>query len=157
MLPKAFLVGTHKDMLPPETANVRVQKIDQYLQKLIKSTSHYRHGLVEYASPDQLIFTVNNLSDDDTDFQRIRLAVENLVKQGKFKMSSPSHWLILSLVMRTLKPSIISFAECFAVAQQCGITEEEELKEALHFLHTKLGMVRYFPDKGLDDIVVKDP
>ena len=155
--PKVFLVGTHKDLLDPETAVEQIHKIDQYLQSIITSTSHYHDGLVEFATPSQLIFTVNNLAPGDTDFQKIRLAVEKLVHRGEFKVSSPSHWLILSLVIRYLKSRIISFDECFSVAQQCGITDETELKEALHFLHTKLGVVRYFPVEGLDNIVIKDP
>ena len=153
--PKVFLVGTHKDLLDPETAVEQIHKIDQYLQSIITSTSHYHDGLVEFATPSQLIFTVNNLAPGDTDFQKIRLAVEKLVHRGEFKVSSPSHWLILSLVIRYLKSRIISFDECFSVAQQCGITDEAELKEALHFLHTKLGVVRTFPLKALTTLLSK--
>ena len=155
--PKAFFVGTHKDMLDPATADHQIHKVDQYLQKVIKSTSHYRDGLIEFASPNQLIFTVNNLAQEDADFQKIRSAVEQLVQRGEFKIHSPSHWLIFSLVIRYLKSRIISFEECLSVACQCGIKDEAELKEALRFLHTKLGVVRYFPVEGLDSIVVKDP
>ena len=88
-----------------------MKEIDKYLQKLIKSTSHYREDLVEFSSESQLIFTVNNLSEDDSDFKKIRSSVERVVQRSNFKMSYPSHWLIFSLIVRQqmIKESVISF------------------------------------------------
>ena len=157
--PKVLIVGTHKDKLDKATAESKIKEIDEYLQKLIKSTSHYREDLVEFSSESQLIFTVNNLSEDDSDFKKIRSSVEQVVQHSKFKMSYPSHWLIFSLVLRQqmIKDSIISFDQCFAIAQDCGITDHEELNHALWFLHTKIGLIRHFPTPGLRDTVIRDP
>ena len=157
--PKVLIVGTHKDKLDKATAESKMKEIDKYLQKLIKSTSHYREDLVEFSSESQLIFTVNNLSEDDSDFERIRSNVEQVVQHSRFKMSYPSHWLIFSLVLRQqmIKDSIISFDQCFAIAQDCGITDHEELNHALWFLHTKIGLIRHFPTPGLRDTVIRDP
>ena len=155
--PKVFLVGTHKDKLDLATTTEQIENIDRILRQKIESTSHYHDGLIEFATDKQLIFTVNNLSEDDADFKTIRMSFGNLVERGEFRMSSPSHWLILSLVIRVLEPRIISFDECLRVAKECGITDKDELKEALHFLHTKLGVVRYFPKEELGEIVIKDP
>ena len=157
--PKVLIVGTHKDKLDKATAESKMKEIDKYLQKLIKSTSHYREDLVEFSSESQLIFTVNNLSEDDSDFKKIRSSVERVVQRSNFKMSYPSHWLIFSLVLRQqmIKESVISFDECFAIAQDCGITDHEELNHALWFLHTKIGLVRHFPTPDLKDTVIRDP
>ena len=159
--PKVLIVGTHKDKLDKAAAESKIKEIDEHLQKLIKSTSHYREDLVEFSSESQLIFTVNNLSDleDDADFKNIRSGVERVVQHTNFKMSYPSHWLIFSLVLRQqmIKDSIISFDQCFAIAQDCGITDHEELNHALWFLHTKIGLVRHFPTPGLRDTVIRDP
>ena len=157
--PKVLIVGTHKDKLNKATAESKIKETDEYLQKLIKSTSHYRDDLVEFSSESQLIFAVNNLSKDDSDFERIRSGVEQVVQHSKFKMSYPSHWLIFSLVLRQqmIKDSIINFDECFAIAQDCGITDREELNHALWFLHTKIGLIRHFPTPGLRDTVIRDP
>ena len=99
--PKVFFIGTHKDKLDPASAASQIASIDRHLTEVINSTSHCKE-LVEYASPSQLIFTVNNFSESDSDFQNIRSAVERVVMRGEFQMSSPAHWPIFSLALRKL-------------------------------------------------------
>ena len=72
-------------------------------------------------------------------------------------MNIPTHWFIFSLVVRNLSGRVVSYDECSLVAQQCGIDSDEELKEALWFLHTRMGVIRYFPYGDLDKIVILDP
>ena len=154
--PKVFFVGTHKDNLNPSSAANHIASIDRQLQEVISSTSHYEH-LVEFASPSQLIFTVNNLSESDSDFQCLRSAVERVVMRDKFQMSSPAHWLIFSLALRKLDSHVISYDLCFEIAKQCGITSQEELAEALHFIHSKMGVIRYFPYEDVKNLVIVNP
>lgn len=154
--PKVFFIGTHKDQLKKEEADMHISCLDEKLQTEIKSTSHYK-DLVEFASPSQLIFTVNNFSEDDSDFRSIRLAVEQVIMREKFHMTSPAHWLIYSLAIRKLQSPVVSYDICLEVAKQCGIMSKKELSEALHFIHTKMGLVRYFPYEGIKDKVVIHP
>ena len=72
-------------------------------------------------------------------------------------MSIPTHWLIFSLVLRGVTKRVITFDECFKTAQQCGIDSEEELYESLWFLHTKMGVIRYFRYGDVSKIVIIDP
>ena len=73
-------------------------------------------------------------------------------------MKSPRHWLIYSLVLRQqLKGPVESYDNCFKIARECGITSDKEHKEALHFIHNKMGLICYFPQHDLDQIVVLDP
>ena len=155
--PKVFLIGTHKDLLDKTSAATIIDRIDAQLQTVIKSTSHYREGIIQFASESQMIFTVSNLDSSDSDFQAIRSAVERIVKKGDYKMKSPAHWMIYSLVVRQLQNRVESYDECFAIAKECGIKDENEFNEALHFIHTKMGLVRYFPHEKLKDIVIVDP
>ena len=157
--PKMFIVGTHKDKLDSATADSEIQEIDQHLQKVIKSTSHVQEDIVQFATESQLIYTVNNFSEDDSDFKKIRSGVERVVCHSRFKVPLPTHWLIFSLVLRQemIKDSIISYEQCFSIAKDCGITEHEELNHALWFLHTKIGLIRHFPTPGLNDFVIRDP
>jgi GTPase SAR1 family protein len=155
--PKVLFIGTHKDLLDPVTVLEEIKKKDRYLQQMIISTSHYRDGLIEFASESQLIFTVDNLSESDADFAPIRSRVNMIAQLNEYQMSIPTHWLIFSLVIRNLSGRVVSYDECFSVAQQCGIDNEEELKEALWFLHTKMGVIRYFPYGDLGRIVILDP
>ena len=154
--PKVFIVGTHMDQLPKKTAiGSQILNIDHQLQEAIKSTSHYK-DLVEFASPSQLIFTVDNFSEKESDFQNMRTAVERVVERDAFKMTSPAHWLIFSLVLRQIKSDVITYDQCLEIARQCGLPDEE-LDEALHFIHSKMGLIRYFPYEEIKHLVVLRP
>ena len=153
--PKVFFVGTHKDQLDSRRAATVISNIDRQFQERIKSTSHYRN-LIEFASPSQLIFTVNNFSDNDHDFLNIRLAVERIVKRNEFQMTSLVQWLIFSLAVRKVRSDVISYSECLQIAKKCGLAEDS-VDEALHFVHSKMGLIRYFPHEGLKDTVIVRP
>ena len=155
--PKVFIIGTHKDLLDQKSAKTKIENIDKHLQEVIKSTSHYREGIIQFASESQMIFAVNNHDPDDSDFQRIRSAVEHLVESGDYRMRSPAHWMIFSLVVRQLQNRVETYDKCYAIAKECGIKDKEEFNQALHFIHTKMGLIRYFPHEELQNIVVVDP
>ena len=155
---KVFVVGTHRDILEKshgQEVAVKIQEIDQEIQKVVRDASYYRH--IQFAARNQMIFTVNNFSESDSDFQHIRSSVQRVIDTGDFRMTTPSHWLIYSLVLRQLKSRIESYDNCFRIARDCGITSHEEHKEALHFIHTKMGLIRYFPQDELDQVVFLDP
>ena len=159
--PKVFFIGTHKDLLPGSSADDIIQEINKQLQDNIRQTSLYEQDSIEYAEgTDQLLFTVNNLDKDDDDFQRIRLAVQRMIdRRNEFTILCPCSWLVFSLVLRAKHKSsqVLSYNECFTVAQSCGITSRIELNKALLFLHHRLGLIRYFPVDGLNDHVIIDP
>lgn len=48
--PKVFLIGTHKDLLDLQSKDAVIKDIDHIFQKAIKSTSHYREGIVRFCS-----------------------------------------------------------------------------------------------------------
>ena len=152
--PKVFIVGTHRDKLDEATVDARISSIDQQLQEAIKSTAHYK-DLVEFASPTQLMFAVSNFSESESNFKLIRLAVERVVRRNDFTMTSV-HWLIFSLALRKLKSFVITYDLCLEVARQCGLADDE-VDEALHFIHSKMGLIRYFPYEGVKDLVVIHP
>ena len=155
---KVFIIGTHRDILEKshgQEVATKIQEIDQEIQKVVTNASYYRH--IQFASRDQMIFTVNNFSESDSDFQHIRSSVQRVIDTGDFRMTTPSHWLIYSLVLRQLKSRIESYDNCFRIARDCGITSHEEHKEALHFIHTKMGLIHYFPQDDLDQVVFLDP
>ena len=166
-VPKIFFIGTHKDELRPEAAVEQIiKKIDEQLQKCIKNTVLFEKDLIQFNNPKEklMIFTVNNLSTCDDDFQTIRSAVQNTVEKkrhrNQFKVTCPSSWLIFSLILRAKHKSnerFLSFDKCFDIAQECGISDHVELTQALSFIHSRLGLVRYFNVEELDGFVVIDP
>ena len=164
--PTVFIIGTHKDCLKSETEEIA--QIDGKIQRYVKQTSLYHQGSIQFASNFDkssktcLLFTVNNLSKDDDDFQNIRFAVQQTVEEKchkDFTVQCPSSWLIFSLILREKHKlsRVLRLKDCFKIAQECGISSQEELTTALSFIHSRLGLVRYFDDKDLDSLVVIDP
>ena len=153
--PKVFIVGTHKDKLDSEIIETTISSIDKQLQEAIKSTAHYK-DLVEFASEEQLIFTVNNFSDNELAFNDIRFAVQRVVERDEFQMTSPARWLMFSLVLRKLKPYVVSYDECLEIARKCGL-DDDEVEEALRFIHSKMGTIRYFSFEDVKNLVIIHP
>ena len=160
--PKIFFVGTHKDyLLGPDLENT-ISQIDKKIQKYIRQTELFSQGSIQFACSKRMIFTVNNLSKDDNDFQKLRSAVQQTVEKRcytEFTVQCPSSWLIFSLIMRAKFRSnrVLKFEDCFKIAQECGISTHEELTTALSFIHSRLGLVRYFDVEELNSLVVIDP
>ena len=48
---------------------------------------------------------------------------------------------------------MVSYDECLEIARQCGLADDE-VDEALHFIHSKMGLIRYFPYEGVKDLVL---
>ena len=161
--PKVFFIGTHRDKLLETKAKESIEEIDKLLQKFVRQTSLFRQGSIQFAQPTKkLIFDVNNLSTDDNEFQKIRSAVQQTVERKHyedFTIKCPSSWLVFSLILRAKHKSsqVLSFEECFSIAQECGIPDRRELSQALSFIHSRLGLVRYFNVDGLNKLVVVDP
>ena len=159
--PKVFFVGTHKDQLPESSRDNTIQMIDQQLQERVRQTSLFDQGSIEFAlAPNQLIFAVNNLDKDDNDFQNIRSALQQAVERcEEFTVQCPSTWLIFSLILRAKHKSsqVLSYQDCFTIAQDCGISDRAELNNALIFIHSRLGLLRYFCVEELNGLVVIDP
>ena len=164
--PTVFIIGTHRDCLKSETEEI--VQIDEKIQRYVKQTSLYHQGSIQFASDfessdeDHLLFTVNNLSKGDIDFQKIRFAVQQTVEERchkEFTVRCPSSWLIFSLILREKHKSnrVLRFEDCFKIAQECGISNQEELTIALSFIHSRLGLVRYFDVDELSSLVVVDP
>ena len=155
--PKVFFIGTHKDKVSKE----KIEEIDRDLLQKIEGTDHYRSGIIQRGSKEMLIIPVNNLSPDDSDAKLVRSAVDRIKDQGTFDVSAPPQWLIFSQVIRQLKERVLTYEECFVIAKQCGFETSEELNDALGFLSTKVGLIRYFQganvDEDLQKIVIKDP
>ena len=158
--PKIFFVGTHKDCLSTKIVDESIQKTDKLLQSFVRQTSLFRQGSIQFAqAPERLIFAVNNLSNDDDEFQKIRSAVQQTVERNEFTIECPSSWLILSLILRAKHKSdrVLSLEKCYNIAKECGITDHQELKQALSFIHSRLGLIRYFNTNDLNTLVVIDP
>ena len=154
--PLVFIVGTHKDLLG-SNAEEKICEIDRQLNELINK--HGYEDLVQYADQhsNRLMFTVNNYDEGEKDFECIRSRVSEIViGRDEFTIDYPISYLQFSLDLENMKKSIISLDECVALAAQYGISRDQ-VKHLLRFLHTRIGRIKYFPVKGLHNIVVREP
>ena len=154
--PLVFVVGTHKDLLG-SNAEEKISEIDRQLNELIKK--HGYEDLVQYADQrsKRLMFTVDNYNENEEDFECIRSRVSEIViGRDEFAIDYPISYLQFSLDLEDMKKSIVSLDECVSLAAQYGISKDQ-VKHLLRFLHTRIGRIKYFPVKGLHNIVVREP
>ena len=154
--PKVFFIATHKDKLQSEQD---LQKIDQELRQVVKSTSAYKEDMIIFCSESQMVFALDNTSDDDKDIQQVRDAVERLgLQSNDYKIRTPYTWMLFAVTLRHLPGRMLSTDDCIKVAKECGIDERKELDDALWFLHHNVGIIRHFQEvPELRDIVIKEP
>ena len=116
--PNIFLVATHKDLVSEE----HIHQVDIALQEVVKGTQAYKDGMVQFGSESHMIIAVNNLSEGEENVQQIRGAVERIGKRGDdYRVKTPFSWLMFSNIMQQMKSSVLKYAQCYSVAQQCGI------------------------------------
>ena len=152
--PQIVLVATHED----QASEAQIRAIQQELKETLKKTEYYRQNILVFASEDEPVFTVNNISSDGQDTCKIRSIVERIAKHPYFHIDVPLPWLVSSLAFRLLQVPVISYEQCTSIAGECGIDTPDELKEALWFLHHKVGFIRYFESvPELRDVVILDP
>ena len=152
--PKVVLIGTHKDLASEE----QIQAIQKELKETLKDMEYYREGTLVFASRDEPVVTVNNLSSEGEDTQKIRSIVEQIARHPSFRISTPVPWLVFGHALKLLSCPVLRYEECLSIAEECGIEDKEELDEALWFLHTKLGILRHFQSiQELRELVILHP
>ena len=154
--PLVFIIGTHKDKLG-SSADAKIAKLNQDMISLIEKNGF--QNLVLYADKRkcQVFFPVDNTSESDDDFKLIRSKVNTLINARKeFTIDYPVSYLLLCLDLQNVKKSIITLDEFKILAEKYGI-EGDDVFHLLHFLHLRIGIVRYYDVDGLRDIVVIEP
>ena len=96
---KVMFVGTFRDQVTEE----EFERKDKLLQKKIKNTPFFKKGIIEFASEDQLMLPVDNMSGGQDEIDRIRKILERVIKQSFEPITIPASWLVLSLQIRCMK------------------------------------------------------
>ena len=154
--PKVLLIGTHRDQIQSEQ---QLTEIDQQLQDIIKKTAAFKENMIVFCSESQMVFALDNTSDDDADIQLVRDAVERLaVSTDDYRIQTPYTWMIFAATLRHLPERVLSIEKCLEVGKECGIDTKDELNNALWFLHHNVGIIRHFQDhRELQNVVIKEP
>ena len=153
--PLVFIVGTHLDLLPSSSVDQTMTDLNEYIIALVD-----RHGftnLVQYADwrSKKVFFTVDNYSPSYEGFKNISSHVNELVvRDDKFTIDYPVNYLLASLDICNIQRSILSYDECEAIALAYGI-HKGQVKHFLNFLNSRLAIIKYFPIKGLENLIVR--
>ena len=155
--PLVFIVGTHIDKLDPPADAEKITALNRDLDLLIRKSGF--EDLVQYANDKkgQVMFTVNNTSNDDADIKLIRSKIHSMIsKRREFSVEYPINYLLFCLDLQNLKCSVLTFDECKAIAAKYGIVGDQ-VSHLLQFLHLRIGVLQYFDMDGLRHIVMKEP
>ena len=151
----AMLIGTHKDHLgsDPET---EIKAKDDALQKSLTSDILKSDKIfLRYASNDQLIFAVDNLTGDEEELVKVRNRIENIIKQEFDDFPIPASWLMFSIFLRKMCKRTMSLSQCHKIGNRLQVRDTDE---ALWFLHHCVGILMHFPEiEEIKDIVICDP
>ena len=149
---KVMFVGTHADQVSKE----EFQEKDKLLQEKIKRTEFFDKDIIEFASKDQLMLSVDNMNGSEDEMDGIRCVLERVIEKCFEKVTIPASWLLFSLYMRSKKVRTMSLEECEKLAKKAGISPSE-LQEALWFLHHRVGVLLYYPEvEALKGTVICD-
>ena len=152
---RVFFVGTHKDLVTPE----RIEEMNRMLIDLIRETPQYQAHIVQHCKGDNVIFAVDNFSQDNDDFLPVREATQSLIYGNNcFKVKAPTSWLFTGIVLKKVSEMqpIVSYNQCKEIARQCGI-QSDDFDKAIKFLHYRIGVIRYYNTEGLKGVVVLRP
>ena len=150
--PKILFVLTFKDKVTSE----KLKEIDSELQDLIDPLEL---DAIEYAEENCLCHPIDNTEPSEEDLLRIRRTVERIGKRySSYKVKTPYTWLYFSIALREMKLPVLSYNQCVQIGNGCGIATQEEVNNALRFLHYQVGIIRYFSEvEVLRDVVIIEP
>ena len=152
---KIIFILTHTDTIStdPKVISQKIKEIDKKLEELVAGLSS---DAFEYAEEDQLCHPISNIKPKNEDVRRIRETIERI--GSYYKCETSYSCLHFSIALREKKSHVLSYEQCADIGYQCGIPDKKGIKDALEFLHYKVGAIRFFSkDQFLKDIVIVKP
>ena len=159
--PYVFVVGTHKDVLEKELgqegAEARIAELNEELISLVRE--HKYDDLVVMANQGKghLMFTVDNTRQEDQVFSLIRSQVKHFIEsREEFNVKFPLSFLLASLELQQSKEPFVDRKSFTRAVVRYGIPEED-VDHLIQFLQSRIGLIRYFPIPGLENVLMRDP
>ena len=157
----AVLIGTHKDLLgsDPEKVATELKVKDDALQKdlreILETDLESDINFLHYASNDQLMFAIDNMTGDEKEVTKVRKRLENIINQEFDNFTIPASWLMFSIFLRKMGKRTLSLSQCREIGERLEVRDTDE---ALWFLHHHVGILMHFSDiEEIKDVVICDP
>ena len=159
--PYIFVVGTHRDLLEKqlgrEGARARIAEIDKELLSLVREHKYENLVVMANQGEGQLMFAVDNTRRGDRAFGLLRSRVKHFVEsRDQFNVKFPLSFLLASLELQQSKEPFVDRERFTQAVSRYGI-RREDVDHLIHFLQSKIGLIRYFPIPGLDRVLMRDP
>ena len=147
--PAAILIGTHLDL----TNAVSVRDLEQSIQESFKNTDFMKKDVLILVSKEgeekRYVHLLDNTSENFEDIDELRQLIARIVFARFSKEPIPTGALLLHLILRMKfdrHPGWCSVEECVKIAENCGISREDLLKEdgILDYLHNRFGTILYY-------------
>ena len=159
--PAAILVGTYFD----QSSEADVLTLDQSIQEAFKDTNFMKNDILCQISKSEegarYIHPLNNVSSDPSDIENLRQLITTIVHKRFKPKKVPTSTLLLHLILRQRFEvrGWCSLEECVEVANICGISEEDLLREdgILQFLHDRFGTILYYRGLKIGQRVIINP
>ena len=148
-MPAAILIGTHLDL----TSEAAVLTLDRSIQQSFQDDYFMKRDvLCSVNKPGEekiYIHPLNNVSTDSSDIEGLRELITRIVHERFTPQPVPTGALLLHLILRMRfdpSPGWCSLEECVVIAEHCGISREDLLREkgVLQYLHDKYGTILYY-------------
>ena len=156
----AFLIGTHLD----EAKDADIQQIEKEIEESLRGKAFFKDTLAQHyclmKKVWSLLYTLDNMNGSEEEISTLREILTNIIEEKFPSESLPTSWGLFHLMLRHKyeKEGFCSLEESIELGIACGLMEKDEVIKALHFLHSRFGMVLYFDDvESLKSIVICDP
>ena len=155
----AVLVGTHKDLLgsdPQAKIKAKDNALQENLQEILDTDIVKSHkNFLHFASDDQLMFAIDNMTGDDSELKEVRKRLEDIINQEFDNFPIPASWLMFSIFLRKMGNRTMSLLKCHEIGERLKVRDTDE---ALWFLHHCVGTLMHFPKiEEIKDVVICDP
>ena len=159
--PYVFVVGTHRDVLEEELgqegAEARIAELNEELISLVREHKYDDLVVMANQGKGQLMFTVDNTRQGDQVFSLIRSQVKHFIEsREEFNVKFPLSFLLASLELQQSKEPFVDRKSFTRAVARYGIPEED-VDHLIHFLQSRIGLIRYFPIPGLENVLMRDP
>ena len=151
--PAAFLIATHRDCVDES----KVSEVNEQLKmKIQNSVELFHENLVQFSNEEQAIFPLDTINDQEQ-IEHLRTTLHNVISKKFSELPIPVSWCTFSLKLRKSKKSLHKLDTCYKLAKECGISNQDDFKSALWYLHHRVGSIMHYPEvEGLQDIVITD-
>ncbi|XP_052074212.1 probable serine/threonine-protein kinase pats1 [Mytilus californianus] len=153
--PPIIVVCTKEDKFKePLERQKREFKLQEYLENVLEDRFQEKHL--------RRVYCVSNTEDLDDVFEKIRNDLSRqIINMKALGRVCPLNWFLFQKVLGRLMESgvpISTTTQLFQIAkhEDIGITNDEEFKLCLQHCHEN-GIVIYFEEENLKDVVILDP